>query len=72
VFQYITFTNMIIILLIPVYVYVLAYCVGYGFYKGKFYWKRDHWYFLDVMKQCESEEEICDQFSKEELEKVID
>ena len=73
--QYLTLTNTIIVFLIPIYLCILAYCIGYGFYRGYFYWQRDFQFFLKMManEENESQEEIEKQLAEaikeEELEK---
>lgn len=60
--EYITFTNVILALLIPVYigfiVYFLSYAISYGISKGIYHWKRDFELFMDMMEEEAYQKEI--------------
>jgi hypothetical protein len=49
-FEYLTFTNAIILFLVPGYICICAYAASYGFCKGVYYWRRDFEYFVDFME----------------------
>lgn len=60
--SYITFTNIFLILTIPVYIgfiaYLLSYSISYGINKGIYIWRRDHEMFLEMMDDAQYEKEI--------------
>lgn len=60
--EYITFTNVFLVLVTPVYIsfilYLISYSISYGFNKGLYVWRRDHEMFLEMMEDAQYDKEI--------------
>jgi hypothetical protein len=65
--EYLTFTNILLILFASLYLCCLAFVISFVIFKAFYYWKRDYWFFVKYMEKDENNDEISDQVLEEVL-----